>query len=60
MQSIINHSCRPNAEIIFPNGNYQLAVTAIENINPGDEICISYLDKCILSRSRHTRQKILQ
>ncbi|KAK6640743.1 hypothetical protein RUM44_012440 [Polyplax serrata] len=60
MQSIINHSCRPNAVINFPNGNFQLAVTASRNINPGEEICISYLDNCILSRSRHSRQKILQ
>lgn len=26
----------------------------------GEEICISYLDDCLLSRSRHSRQKELQ
>ncbi|EEB11309.1 SET and MYND domain-containing protein, putative [Pediculus humanus corporis] len=60
LQSTINHSCSPNAEVTFPHSNYQLAVVATDNINPGDEICISYLDMCSLSRSRHSRQKILQ
>lgn len=27
---------------------------------PGEEICISYLDDCLLSRSRHSRQKELR
>lgn len=26
----------------------------------GEEICISYLDDCLLSRSRHSRQKELR
>lgn len=26
----------------------------------GEEICISYLDDCMLSRSRHSRQKELK
>lgn len=60
LQSNINHSCIPNAEITFPYGNHRLALKATKNINPEDEICISYLDECILERSRHSRQKILR
>ncbi|KAL0276332.1 UNVERIFIED_CONTAM: hypothetical protein PYX00_003923 [Menopon gallinae] len=59
-QSRINHSCRPNAEIAFPNSNYRLAVKCIRDIKEGDEICISYLDPCILQRSRHSRRAILE
>lgn len=58
-QSKLNHSCRPNAEVRFPYSNYIVAVTATRDIQPGEEICISYLDECNLERSRHTRQKYL-
>ena len=58
-QSKINHSCCPNAEARFPYSNYIVAVTATKDIQPGEEICISYLDECFLERSRHTRQKFL-
>lgn len=58
-QSKLNHSCRPNAEVRFPYSNYIVAVTATREIQPGEEICISYLDDCFLERSRHTRQKYL-
>ncbi|XP_055550586.1 histone-lysine N-trimethyltransferase SMYD5 [Wyeomyia smithii] len=58
-QSKINHSCVPNAECRFPYSNHHLQLTAICNIEPGQEICISYLDECALERSRHSRQKIL-
>lgn len=60
IQSSINHSCEPNAEVAFPNSNYKLAVRSVEDIEPGDEICISYLDECILLRSRHSRRAILE
>lgn len=60
IQSKINHSCAPNAEITFPHSNHILTVKALSEIKPGDEICISYLDECALSRSRHSRQKELK
>lgn len=60
IQSLINHSCDPNAEIHFPFNNNTLAVKAVENIGEGDEILTSYLDECILSRSRHSRNKFLE
>lgn len=59
-QSKINHSCNPNAEVRFPYSNNILQVVTLRDINPGDEICISYLDECQLNRSRHFRQKYLQ
>uniref|UniRef100_A0A336MSZ2 CSON006618 protein n=1 Tax=Culicoides sonorensis TaxID=179676 RepID=A0A336MSZ2_CULSO len=59
-QSKINHSCAPNAEARFPYSNYIVAITATQDIMPGEEICISYLDECNLERSRHSRQKLLR
>uniref|UniRef100_A0A182Y7F6 SET domain-containing protein n=1 Tax=Anopheles stephensi TaxID=30069 RepID=A0A182Y7F6_ANOST len=59
-QSKINHSCSPNAETVFPNSNHILALRATRDIQPGEEICISYLDECNAQRSRHTRQKMLK
>ncbi|CAG9808176.1 unnamed protein product [Chironomus riparius] len=59
-QSKFNHSCQPNAQIIFPNSNSTLNVVALQDIHPEEEICISYIDECMLSRSRHSRQKYLK
>uniref|UniRef100_G3VS87 Protein-lysine N-trimethyltransferase SMYD5 n=1 Tax=Sarcophilus harrisii TaxID=9305 RepID=G3VS87_SARHA len=55
-----NHSCVPNAETSFPENNFLLHVTALEDIKPGEEICISYLDCCQRERSRYSRHKILR
>lgn len=60
IQSKINHSCSPNAEIRFPESNAWLKVVALRDIKENEEICISYLDECQLSRSRHSRRKYLQ
>lgn len=60
MQSCCNHSCVPNAEVQFPHNCHKLQVVALENIAPGEEICVSYLDGCMLERSRHSRQKHLR
>lgn len=59
-QSKINHSCIPSCEIVFPQSNHMLQVVALRDINPGEEISISYLDECALSRSVHSRQKVLR
>ncbi|XP_042326120.1 SET and MYND domain-containing protein 5 isoform X2 [Sceloporus undulatus] len=55
-----NHSCIPNAETSFPENNFLLHLTALEDIRPGEEICISYLDCCQRERSRHSRHKTLR
>ncbi|KZC10510.1 PREDICTED: SET and MYND domain-containing protein 5 [Dufourea novaeangliae] len=59
LQSALNHSCVPNAVVEFPFSNNVLVVRAIRDIQPEEEICISYLDECDLERSRHSRQKTL-
>uniref|UniRef100_A0A3Q1AXZ7 Protein-lysine N-trimethyltransferase SMYD5 n=1 Tax=Amphiprion ocellaris TaxID=80972 RepID=A0A3Q1AXZ7_AMPOC len=60
LQSSCNHSCIPNAEASFPDNNFLLHLSALNDINPGEEICISYLDCCQRDRSRHSRHKILR
>jgi SET and MYND domain-containing protein 5 len=60
LQSCANHSCIPNAEIVFPNNNNVVSLKALRDIQQGEEITISYLDECSLTRSRHSRQKILK
>lgn len=59
VQSAMNHSCAPNAIVGFPYSNSTLVVKAIRDIQPGEEICMSYLDECELERSRYSRQKAL-
>jgi len=60
LQSAINHSCLPNVEITFPNNDFTLAVKALTDIKAGTEVCISYLDDCMLQRSRHSRIRMLR
>ncbi|XP_066428979.1 histone-lysine N-trimethyltransferase SMYD5 [Eleutherodactylus coqui] len=60
LQSCCNHSCVPNAEASFPDNNCMLHLIAVEDIQPGEEICISYLDCCQRERSRHSRHKTLR
>ncbi|XP_018327874.1 SET and MYND domain-containing protein 5 [Agrilus planipennis] len=60
MQSSANHSCDPNAEPNYLHNNSRLSLVALKDIQEGDEICISYLDECNLSRSRHSRHKMLK
>lgn len=60
LQSACNHSCDPNAEVTFPGNNDALALVALRDIEDGDEICISYLEECQRTRSRHSRQKQLR
>ncbi|KAK1904613.1 SET and MYND domain containing protein 5, partial [Dissostichus eleginoides] len=60
LQSSCNHSCTPNAEASFPDNNFLLQLSALSDVNPGEEICISYLDCCQRDRSRHSRHKTLR
>lgn len=59
LQSACNHSCEPNVKAHFLKNNFTLSMLAVRDINAGEEILVSYLDDCTVSRSRHTRQKIL-
>ncbi|XP_071448093.1 protein-lysine N-trimethyltransferase SMYD5 [Hetaerina americana] len=60
LQSSCNHDCEPNAEQTFPLGDSCLVLKAKRDIAQGEEVCVSYLDECALSRSRYSRQKILR
>ena len=60
VQSACNHSCDPNVESTFPFSNHTLVLVASRDVNEGEELFISYLDECVLSRSRHSRRKILE
>lgn len=60
VQSACNHSCDPNCTATFPFSNHTLVLVASKDLHEGEEIFISYLDECALSRSRHSRRKILQ
>lgn len=52
--ALFNHSCRPNAVVMF-DGAYA-SIRAIEDIQPGKEITIAYVDA---AHSRSYRQKAL-
>ncbi|CAG8454935.1 24281_t:CDS:2 [Dentiscutata erythropus] len=58
--SLINHSCRPNAIMMYSIGQQISSgpqiLRSIENIKAGEEITISYVD---VAMSRTSRQKLL-
>ncbi|CAG8777519.1 45164_t:CDS:2 [Gigaspora margarita] len=58
--SLINHSCRPNAIMMYSIGQQTSSgpqiLRSIENIKAGEEITISYID---VAMSRTSRQKLL-
>ncbi|KAM3171688.1 hypothetical protein ACTXT7_016117 [Hymenolepis weldensis] len=59
-QSLINHSCEPNASVCFEFGTNELSLVAEEDIGfPGTELTICYLDECMMHRSGHSRRKYL-
>lgn len=53
--SLFNHSCRPNAAVIF-DGALAL-VKALENIQPGEEITLAYVD---VAHARPQRKQALK
>lgn len=53
--ALFNHSCRPNAVIMFEGAH--ASIHAIEDIQPGQEVTISYVDA---AHSRSYRQKYLK
>lgn len=39
--ALINHSCRPNCSVVFPNGpKGEMKVVAFSSIQPGEEVCL--------------------
>ncbi|BGP34992.1 hypothetical protein JCM10296v2_006816 [Rhodotorula toruloides] len=65
LTALFNHSCRPNAVIVFPtfpsptstSPSRYMSVVAIRPIEPGEEIVTSYVD---LALTRELRQKELK
>lgn len=53
--SLFNHSCRPNAAVIFDGA--LAVVKALENIQPGDEITLAYVD---VAHARPQRKQSLK
>ena len=58
--SAVNHRCEPNCVSTFPFSNHTVALVASKDIEENEEVFISYLDECALSRSRHSRRQILE
>ncbi|XP_078800711.1 histone-lysine N-methyltransferase SMYD3 isoform X2 [Oryzias latipes] len=48
--SLLNHDCRPNCVMVF-NGT-ELQLRAVQDINPGEELRISYIETLSLTEDR--------
>ncbi|WVW86441.1 hypothetical protein I302_108489 [Kwoniella bestiolae CBS 10118] len=57
LMALSNHSCDPNAIVVFPNGGKLMELVAIRDIQTGEEILTSYID---LSCPYDIRQRDLQ
>jgi len=60
IQSSANHSCSPNSQPTFPYADFTLVLVATRDLKANEQVFISYLDDCALSRSRHSRRKFLK
>ncbi|KAF2273065.1 SET domain-containing protein [Westerdykella ornata] len=52
--SRINHACDPNSFVMFSNSGFSLGIKAYRDIDPGEEITISYL---LLGKTHSERQQ---
>ncbi|WVF67350.1 hypothetical protein IAT40_002105 [Kwoniella sp. CBS 6097] len=52
--ALANHSCDPNAVVVFPKGGRTMEVVAIRDIAAGEEILTSYIDVTTPYISRRT------
>lgn len=43
IQSVCNHACSPNAEVIHTNQSHEIAIRTKAAVKKGEEICISYI-----------------
>jgi SET domain-containing protein len=43
--AMANHSCEPNAVVVFPNGGRSMEVIAIRDIEPDEEVRLAYPDR---------------
>ena len=45
--SMFNHSCDPNASVEFMSWDSRASLVALRDIDPGEEICITYCDETL-------------
>ncbi|KAG0333962.1 hypothetical protein BG004_000614 [Podila humilis] len=50
--ALFNHSCRPNAIVMYKDNNRIQVVRALEDILPGQEVCTSYVDNGVQRKER--------
>lgn len=55
--ALFNHSCSPNAAIVFPRGGKEMVAVANADIAAGEEVLTTYVD---ISDDKETRQGDLQ
>jgi len=55
--SLFNHSCEPNLDVVFPRNDATVALRAARDIEPGEQLSISYMDQGqpYAARQRHLR-----
>jgi hypothetical protein len=41
--ALYNHSCQPNAVVVFPEGRREMVVVAISDIQPGEEVRFGHI-----------------
>ncbi|ESL06822.1 hypothetical protein TRSC58_05497 [Trypanosoma rangeli SC58] len=45
---LLNHSCEPNLQVVHgDSADEMLSVVALRDIDPGEELCISYIDETL-------------
>lgn len=60
LYSFFNHSCSPNVKVEDdPSGSSELIVSTTRDINPYEELCITYLNEDQLQLSYEERRKAL-
>ena len=59
-QACVNHSCEPNAEVVFAHNDTTLSLVATQALKAGEQVFISYLDEAVQGSGRHTRQRWLR
>lgn len=58
-QAMLNHDCNPNAQIKFNQNDHTLSVEILRDVEKGEEVCISYLDPCLMSKNKRARREYL-
>ena len=57
MASLFNHACEPNLDVCFPQNSALLALRAARDVDPGEQLTLSYIDT---SLPLHKRRQALE